>query len=226
MLQHKLTDVFFDLDHTLWDFEKNSEITFDIIFNKHKIQLDLISFMDVYRPVNLKYWNMYRRGKIDSVNLRYERLKEVFDHFDFKADRPYVDLIAQEYINNLSNQIHLFPGAMEILNYLSAKYKLHIITNGFEEIQHKKLKSSRIDHFFETVTTAEGSGYKKPDKRIFDHALQKAKTHQSKSIMIGDNLEADIQGAKDYGMQVIYFGKKPNFEIDHVENLHDLKNVL
>lgn len=226
MFQDKLTDVFFDLDHTLWDFEKNSSLTFQHIFDKHKIDLDLIAFMDVYRPVNLKYWNMYRNNKIDSVNLRYHRLKEVFDHMKYKTDKMFIDLISNEYIDNLSKQIHLFPDATDVLDYLSKKYRLHIITNGFENIQHKKLKSSKIDHYFETVTTAECTGFKKPDRRIFDHALKKAKTHQQQSIMIGDSLEADIQGAKDFGMHAIYFGKKPNFEIHFVEHLHELKKVL
>lgn len=226
MFENKLTDIFFDLDHTLWDFEKNSEITFNLIFEKHNIKIGLKEFMEVYKPVNFKYWNMYRRNKIDSVNLRYQRLKEVFDTLEVKTERDFIDLIANEYIDNLSNQIHLFPDTEDILNYLATKYRLHIITNGFEKIQHKKIKSSGIDHFFETVTTAEGSGFKKPDKRIFDHALQKAKTKNSSSLMIGDNLEADIQGAKDFGMHVIYFGKKPNFDIQHVENLRDLKSVL
>jgi putative hydrolase of the HAD superfamily len=226
MFQNKVTDVFFDLDHTLWDFEKNSEITFNLIFKKHQIQLDLNSFMDVYRPVNFKYWNMYRNNEIDSVNLRYHRLKEVFDHLSYRVDRNFINLIAEEYINNLSNQVHLFPDAIEVLNYLSAKYRLHIITNGFEKIQHKKLKSSRIDHFFQTVTTAECTGFKKPDKRIFDFAMSKAKTNSTKSIMIGDSLEADIQGAKDFGMHTIYFGKNPNFETENIEQLLELKSLL
>jgi putative hydrolase of the HAD superfamily len=226
MFQDKLKDIFFDLDHTLWDFEKNSEITFNLIFEKHSINLGLKDFMEVYRPVNFKYWNMYRRNQIDAVNLRYYRLKEVFDTLSYKADKPFVDLIANEYIDNLSDQIHLFEDAMDILNYLAAKYRLHIITNGFEIIQHKKIKSSKIDHFFETVTTAEGSGYKKPDRRIFDHALKKASAESKTSLMIGDSLEADIQGAKDFGMHAIYFGKKPNFDVSHIEQLKELKTVL
>jgi putative hydrolase of the HAD superfamily len=226
MFHDKVTDVFFDLDHTLWDFEKNSEITFNLIFEKHRIQLDLSKFMEVYKPVNFKYWNMYRKNQIDAVNLRYHRLKEVFDNLSYKADRKFIDIIAQEYIDNLSDQIHLFPGTEDILNYLSAKYRLHIITNGFEKIQHKKLKSSRIDHFFQTVTTAEGSGYKKPDKRIFDYAISQARTDLSKSLMIGDSLEADIKGAKDFGMHTIYFGKNPNFETQNIEDLQELKSLL
>ena len=222
----ELTDIFFDLDHTLWDFEKNSEITFDLIFNKHQININLKDFMNVYRPVNLKYWNMYRNNQVSSENLRFFRLKEVFETLKIRSDKALINLIAEEYINYLSEQIHLFPNAEDTLNYLATKYRLHIITNGFENVQHKKIKSSGIDRFFETITTAEGSGYKKPDKRIFDHALTKAKTHQSKSLMIGDSLEADIQGAKDFGMQAIYFGKKPNFEIDFVEELVDLKTML
>jgi putative hydrolase of the HAD superfamily len=226
MPENKITDIFFDLDHTLWDFEKNSEITFNLIFEKHQINIGLKEFMEVYKPVNFKYWNMYRRNKIDSINLRYYRLKEVFDTLSLKADKAFIDLIANEYIDNLSNQVHLFPDAEDILKYLSTKYKLHIITNGFEEVQHKKIKSSGIDHFFETVTTAGGSGYKKPDKRIFEHALQKADTKNNSSLMVGDSLEADIQGAKDFGMQTIYFGKKPNFDTPFIEHLKELKLIL
>ncbi len=226
MFHDKVTDVFFDLDHTLWDFEKNSEITFNLIFEKYKIQLDLNQFIKVYKPINFKYWNMYRNNEIDTVNLRYHRLKEVFDNLSFKADKAFIDIISEEYINNLSDQIHLFPNTEDVLNYLAEKYRLHIITNGFEKIQHKKLKSSGIDHFFQTVTTAEGSGYKKPDKRIFDHAINKAKTDLSKSLMIGDSLEADIKGAKDFGMHTIYFGKKPNFETQNIEQLQELKSLL
>ena len=226
MPKHQVTDIFFDLDHTLWDFERNSEITFNLIFDKHQIEIDLKNFMEVYRPVNMKYWDMYRRNEVSSENLRYFRLKEVFDHLKLKSDKALINLIADEYINYLSEQVHLFPDTEDTLDYLAKKYRLHIITNGFESIQHKKIKSSRIDHFFETITTAEGAGYKKPDKRIFDHALTNAKTHHTKSLMIGDSLEADIQGAKDFGMQAIYFGKKPNFEIDYIENLIDLKALL
>lgn len=226
MFQYKVTDVFFDLDHTLWDFERNSEITFGLIFKKHKIEMDLNAFMNIYRPVNLKYWEMYRKEQIDAVNLRYYRLKEVFDTLSYKADKTFIDTIADEYIGNLSNQIHLFEGTLDILNYLSNKYRLHIITNGFEMIQHKKLKSSKIDHFFDTVTTAEGSGHKKPDRRIFDYALQQAKAELNKSVMIGDSLEADIKGAKDYGMHTIYFGKNPNFDTKTIQDLKELKSLL
>jgi len=226
MIIEKPTDIFFDLDHTLWDFEKNSEITFNLIFDKHNINIDIVPFMKIYKPINMKYWDMYRKNQIDSENLRYFRLKEVFDALKIKSDKKLINLIAKEYIDNLSNQIHLFPDTIRILNYLANKYRLHIITNGFEKIQHKKIKTSKIDHFFKTVTTAEGSGYKKPDKRIFQYALEKAKTHQKQSLMIGDSLEADIKGAKDFGIEAIYFGKKPNFDVHYVEHLSQLESIL
>jgi putative hydrolase of the HAD superfamily len=226
MFRAKVKHIFFDLDHTLWDFEKNSKLTFKIIFDKHGIPFDLDSFIEVYKPINFKYWNMYRKNMISSENLRHERLKEVFSILGYPYDRALIDLMAEEYINYLSEQIHLFPDTNTVLDYLSEHYELHIITNGFEMIQHKKLKSSKINHYFKTVTTAEGSGYKKPDPRIFDHALTSAKATNRDSLMIGDSLEADIQGAKDFGMHTIYFGKKPNFETLHVEHLSDLKNLL
>jgi len=226
MYQDKVTDIFFDLDHTLWDFEKNSEITFNLIFEKHNIKLDVNAFMKVYKPINFKYWFMYRNNEIDTITLRFNRLKEVFDNLSFKADSTLINMISDEYIKYLSQQIHLFPNTEEILIYLSDKYRLHIITNGFEIIQHKKLKSSKINHFFKTVTTAEGSGFKKPDKRIFKYAIKKANADISKSMMIGDSLEADIKGAKDFGMHTIYFGKKPKFDTRSVEKLNDLKSLL
>jgi len=226
MFAGKVKHIFFDLDHTLWDFEKNSEITFQLIFKKHNIPFETKAFVEVYRPINFKYWNMYRDNKISSENLRHERLKEVFSILGYPYNRGLIDLIADEYINYLSQQNHLFPFTTTILDYLKAKYELHIITNGFENIQHKKLKSSKIDHYFKTVTTAEGSGYKKPDSRIFDYALQSAKAEKSESLMIGDSLEADIQGAKDFGMHAVYFGKNSNFEVLNVECLTGLKKLL
>jgi putative hydrolase of the HAD superfamily len=226
MFAGKVKHVFFDLDHTLWDFEKNSEITFDLIFKKHSIPFEVEAFVAVYRPINLKYWNMYRNNKISAQNLRHERLKEVFSILGYAYDRDLIDLIAEEYIHHLSQQIHLFPYTTTILDYLKQKYELHIITNGFEKIQHKKLKSSKIDHYFKTVTTAEGSGYKKPDSRIFDYALQLAKAEKSESLMIGDSLEADIKGAKDFGMHAVYFGKSPNFDNINIDCLTGLKKLL
>lgn len=226
MLAGKVKHIFFDLDHTLWDFERNSELTFQLIFKKHSIPFEIEAFVEVYRPINLKYWNMYRNNKISSQNLRHERLKEVFSILGYSYDRALIDLIAEEYINHLSQQIHLFPFTTSILDYLKDRYELHIITNGFEHIQHKKLKSSKIDHYFKTVTTAEGSGYKKPDFRIFDYALQSAKAEKTESVMIGDSLEADIQGAKDFGMHAVYFGKNSNFGVVNVECLTGLKKIL
>ena len=226
MFRDSIKHIFFDLDHTLWDFEKNSEITFKLIFNKHKIPFEIKNFIDVYRPINLKYWNMYRNNQISSKNLRHERLKEVFSILGYNYNRALIDLIADEYIEYLSRQIHLFPHATTILDYLSERYELHIITNGFENIQHKKLYASKIDHYFKTVTTAEGSGYKKPDSRIFDYALNTAKAKPKESLMVGDSLEADIQGAKDFGMPAVYFGKNSNFEIVNIECLSELKQLL
>lgn len=226
MLARKVKHIFFDLDHTLWDFERNSEITFQLIFKKHSIPFEIDAFVNVYRPINLKYWNMYRNNQISSENLRHERLKEVFSILGYPYDRDLIDLIAEEYINHLSQQIHLFPYTTAILDYLKDKYELHIITNGFETIQHRKLKSSKIDHYFKTVTTAEGSGYKKPDFRIFDYALNAAQADKTESVMIGDSLEADIQGAKDFGMHAVYFGKSSNFGITTIDCLTGLKKLL
>ena len=218
--------VFFDLDHTLWDFEKNSALTFESIFNENPVPFSLNDFLTNYVPINLRYWKRYRLNQISKEDLRYHRLKEAFDSVQFKASDDFINKMADLYILKLSEQKHLFEGSFEILDYLKTKYELHIITNGFEEIQSKKMSNSGILNYFITTTTSEDVMLKKPHPKVFKHALKKAKATTSESIMIGDNLEADIFGALDVGMDAIYFGKDSSFDGKRVEKLMDLKRYL
>ena len=138
MQMQNIQHVFFDLDHTLWDFEKNSDLTFQKIFKMNDLSVDLHSFLEVYRPLNFKFWKLYREEKVTKSELRYGRLKNTFDAIDFPISDTLIYLIADQYIEHLADFNHLFDGAIEILDYLNQKYTLHIITNGFEEIQTKK----------------------------------------------------------------------------------------
>lgn len=196
--------VFFDLDHTLWDFEKNSDLTFKKVFKKQNINTDLNTFLEVYRPINLEYWRLYRDEKVSKKELRYGRLKKAFDSINYTISDDLIDTIAIEYIEFLPDFNHLFEGTFEILEYLKDKYQLHIITNGFQEIQHKKMNSSKLLPYFNAIITSESVGVKKPNPKVFYHALKVAKASQDNSIMIGDSLEADIFGAINIGMPAIY----------------------
>ncbi len=217
------TDIFFDLDHTLWDFEKNSALAFEKIFEKHQLDLNLEEFLLHYIPTNLKYWKLYRDEKISQEDLRYHRLKEVFDLMNMEVEDEMIHLLSHEYIHYLPQFNYLYEGAWEILDYLFPKYKLHIITNGFQTVQAGKLKNSNIEHFFQTITNSEMAGVKKPNPLIFEYALKKANATKSKSIMIGDSLEADIEGAINVGLDAIFFNE---FNVSVDEKIHQVNHLM
>ena len=225
MQNNGITDVFFDLDHTLWDFDKNSGLAFERVFRKHKIELPLAEFLRVYEPINLDYWKKYREDRVSKEQLRRGRLTETFDCFKLKFPLETIDSLAHCYIEELPIDNHLFIGAVDILDYLSANYKLHIITNGFEEVQHLKLHNSGIKKYFSTVTTSEEVGLKKPHPVIFETALMKASVASTQSVMIGDSLEADIIGAQKAGMHTLFFNYRnemvtaPHFAISELSEI-------
>ncbi|WP_034061943.1 YjjG family noncanonical pyrimidine nucleotidase [Lacinutrix jangbogonensis] len=228
-MKSKITDIFFDLDHTLWDFDKNSALTFEIIFEKNNVDIDLERFTKVYQPINLKYWKLYRDEKVSKENLRYGRLKDTFDVLNIVVLDDVIHQLSIDYIDYLTTHNHVFDGTIEILDYLKSKYKLHIITNGFEEVQQVKLDKSNIAHYFDTVTSSEAVGVKKPNPKVFNHALKLANITKENGIMIGDNYEADILGALNIGLDAIcynYHNVVLENEIKEVKHLLDLKNYL
>jgi putative hydrolase of the HAD superfamily len=210
----KIEHIFFDLDHTLWDFEKNSDLTFHKLFEKHAINTNLSDFLSVYKPLNREFWKLYREEKISKEALRYQRLKKAFDAINYSISDRLIDVVAIEYIEFLPHFNHLFEHTFEVLDYLKPKYQLHIITNGFEEIQTKKMQSSNIHHYFDKIITSESVGVKKPNPKVFEHAIQVANARIENSIMIGDSIEADIEGALQVGMQAIHC----NFEGEEIES--------
>ncbi|MEM0931113.1 MAG: YjjG family noncanonical pyrimidine nucleotidase [Bacteroidota bacterium] len=225
----EVTDIFFDLDHTLWDFEKNSALTFEMILSKKEVEVDLHDFLDVYRPINLSYWKLYREEKISKEDLRYQRLRNTFDALNLSISDNIILQLAEEYIELLSSFGHLIPNAMEVLSYLRPKYRLHIITNGFKETQRKKIRNAHIDHFFQEIMDSETAGVKKPHPQIFDLALSSAGARPKNSLMIGDNLEADIMGAQAVEMQAIHFnvhGEPEHNLCQIINDLKEIKNIL
>lgn len=226
---NNIEHIFFDLDHTLWDFDRNSYLAFQQLFLMRELELDLQDFMAIYEPINFEYWKSYREERISKQDLRRGRFRDAFSHFDIHMDDPYLDQLATDYIMELPKNNHLFEGVHELLDYLHGRYGLHIITNGFEEVQHLKLKNSGIEQFFSTVTTSEEAGVKKPQPGIFHLAMEKAGATAGRSLMVGDTYEADIIGADSVGMAALYFNYRdeqipPNFL--KVSHLLELKNHL
>jgi putative hydrolase of the HAD superfamily len=220
-----VTDIFFDLDHTLWDFEKNSALTFEKILPENNVNVDVVDFLKVYVPSNLAFWKLFREEKITKEALRYQRLKSVFDALGFEVCDQMIYRLADQYILHLSSFNYLFPGAIEILEYLKPRYKLHIITNGFQEVQDKKLRNSKIDTFFEHIINSEMAGVKKPNPIIFRLALGNAKVNAEKALMIGDNLEADILGAQAVGYRTLHFNAHNEPQHDFCPMISDLIEI-
>ncbi|MDD5152160.1 MAG: YjjG family noncanonical pyrimidine nucleotidase [Flavobacterium sp.] len=224
-----ITDVFFDLDHTLWDFEKNSALAFETIFKMKELAVNMEEFLLFYVPINKEYWERYRKDEISQKELRFGRLKDTFDLMKFTIADDEIVVLSEQYLIYLPTFNHLFDGAVVILDYLKPKYNLHIITNGFAEIQGNKLNNSYITHYFKTITNSEMAGVKKPNPMIFEYALDLAKTQKENSIMIGDCIDADVKGALDAGLDAIFFNESnaPVSEnIKQVNHLLDLKKYL
>ena len=210
---HSVTDIFFDLDHTLWDFEKNSGLTFNKIFLELNFPFSLDVFLKFYNPINHAQWKLYRENKITQEDLRFNRLNKTFEKLNYSASIGLIDNISEKYITYLSTFPHLFEGTLELLEALKNRFRLHIITNGFDKIQQFKIENSGIESFFEFVFTAEKVGFKKPHPEIFIQSLKTVNTTAEASIMIGDSFEADILGALNQGMQAIHFNS-------HNEEIH------
>jgi putative hydrolase of the HAD superfamily len=228
MEARRITDVFFDLDHTLWDFERNSALAFEAIFRLHGVEADLQHFLAHYIPLNLKYWELYREDAISQHELRYRRLRDAFDATGYEIGDETIGILSDAYISHLPLNNHLFDGALDILDYLQEKYRLHIITNGFGHIQARKLENSNIGHYFATVTNSEKAGVKKPNPQIFQFAMRQANVQPEQCLMIGDCIDADVRGALQCGLDAILFNEKPCpvDGIKQVRSLHELKKIL
>jgi putative hydrolase of the HAD superfamily len=229
----KITDIFFDLDRTLWDFDLNAHKTLMYIYQEFSLNIrgviDVDKFISSYIVHNEKLWSLYRENRVSKEFLRSERFRLTL--FDFGVDDNDLSIqIGDEYISRCPLQTSLFPYSIEILEYLNKKYNLHIITNGFEEVQHIKMNASGLSTFFDNIITSELVNVKKPDPIIFQYALDKAKVLAKNSIMIGDDLPVDIIGAKNIGMSQIYFNPKKkahNEKIDYeISCLSEIKNIL
>ena len=200
--------IFFDLDRTLWDFDAAAEVAFEMIYDKYDLKAKGIpsahEFHEVYHPINAKMWELYREDKITKDFLCRERFIQPLAVYDIH-DVALADDLGKDYEYFSPRIIRLIPGTMDLLDYLKPKYHLHLITNGFQEIQHTKLGGSGLEPYFDTLTVSEEVGVKKPNPEIFHFALRKANATAEESIMIGDEMAVDIDGARAAGIDQIFF---------------------
>lgn len=229
MKLNSITDIFFDWDHTLWDFDRNSRHAFERVFLKHQLNMEIELFLKYYEPVNLRFWKLYRENKITQTDLRRGRLSETFSLLKLNFSVAEIDAFAKTYIDELPGNNFLLEGTHEILDHLIPRYKLHIITNGFKDVQLLKIKKSNLEKYFTTLTTSDEAGVKKPHPDIFYTALEKAKMNPRNCLMIGDSFEADIEGAQHVGMKTMFFNHREepvsNTEIT-IKHLKEIKNYL
>lgn len=204
----KYKHIFIDLDHTLYDFERSTRTTFFELYEKFNLKQNGISdfdqFMELYKRKNMELWAQYRDGKIKKKFLNVERFHVSLLYFGID-DRAFAGRFANEYLQKSPTNKALFPGVREALEYLQSKYTLHIITNGFEEVQQVKMKANDLNKYFTTITTSEEAGAKKPSEKIFIHALASSGASSDESLMIGDDYNVDIEGAKNIGMDQMLF---------------------
>ena len=199
--------IFFDLDHTLWDFERNAEETKREMFETFKLKErgipDYETFREMYIGINRALWAMYRDNIIEKDELNFRRFYDTLCLLGIN-DRGLGEDMATGFIQGISSKTYLFPHAKELLEYLYPKYPIHIITNGFEEVQYAKLKNSGMDRYFSSVITSEEACSKKPDAEIFQYALRKTGALAADSLMIGDDLDVDMAGARQNGIDQLY----------------------
>ena len=221
----QIKHIFFDLDHTLWDFKKNSSLTFKFLLEKYNIPIDLERFLEIYMPINFSLWKLYRDEKISKEYLRHNRLKSAFEKLNINVSSVIIDQMSDDYVAHLPDHNFLVKDTLLVLDYLKEKYKLHIITNGFTEVQKKKITNSNLDKYFSCIIDSETVGVKKPNSKVFEYALRVAGATKDESLMIGDNLEADIIGAINAGFSAIHFNNNNEPTHSHCRIITDLKSL-
>ncbi len=221
--------IFFDLDHTIWDFDRNAQETLLELYEVYQLKtLGLHSaqdFIDRYTENNHRLWAQYHLGEISKETLRAERFRNTFIELGVSPEQV-PQQFEDDYVRISPTKTNLFAGAEKVLDYLQKKYQLHIISNGFKETTLTKMEVSGLNPYFTQVIISEDVGVNKPNPAIFEHALTKAAAEKQESIMIGDSLEADIRGAQAFGLKAIFFNplnvEKPADVTWQISNLEEL----
>jgi len=229
----KYTHLFFDLDNTLWDFEKNAYSAMSITFEKiiKPNQVDFNTFFQVYSKHNDELWQKYRERRVTKRDLIKSRFQLTFDHFRIDGLDP--ETVNAFYLSEMAKQSILVDSALDVLTYLKGKkYKLFIITNGFKEVQLKKIENAGLSSFFDKVFISEEIKIPKPGREIFEYAIKSSNAKKKQSLMIGDDWEVDIQGAVNFGIDAVYYSSNSfNFPVNQtgvrvVHHICELQEIL
>jgi len=224
----KYTHLFFDLDNTLWDFKTNSYYAMKeafIYYDRHLNKVEFEFFFETYSENNRLLWDEYRKGKVKKKELVRLRFQKTFDALQIDGIDPLE--MNDFYLEEMTEQKRLVPDAEAVLDTLKKKgFELYIITNGFSQVQRKKLQSAGIGKYFKKVFISEDISSPKPTLAIFEYALKSANARKTKSIMIGDDFESDIKGALNFGIDAVYL-EPPAMEPDaHSLLNHNTRNLL
>jgi len=230
---HSIKHVFFDLDHTLWDFEKNSKLEILDIWKNYNLHQKGVSlpdeFLKVYERINSICWAKYRANELNKEDLKFIRFYETLNYYGID-DMKMAKQMGITYLENSPKRTCLISGTIETLDYLAQKYKLHIITNGFTEVQLIKLNNCGLTNYFETIVTSEQVGCTKPNPKIFNFALDKANALNIESVYVGDNFKVDIEGAVHAGMNALFYNPiKEKYDLEilgDITSLSQIKSIL
>jgi putative hydrolase of the HAD superfamily len=218
--------IFFDLDHTLWDYEANSLTTLQELYSDYGLEScgvsDCDSFHRQFRKVNTQLWDLYDRGLIGSEVIRQERFKQILEHFSVFDEKLCAEL-SVAYLHACPKKAALLPHAIETLQYLFERYPMTVVTNGFEEIQNVKLTSGNLHQYFRYIVTSQKAGYKKPSREIFEYAMNANGVMPHEVIMIGDNLVTDIGGAHNAAIDTVFFN--PEKVVHAVTVKHEIASL-
>jgi putative hydrolase of the HAD superfamily len=226
----KYKHLFFDLDRTLWDYDSNVHEILSDIHNKYlqSYSIDKDRFIAEFWQYNQALWADYRNGKISKLTLRVHRFVLTLEKLGL-TDSKLAKKMSVDYIRMNSEKTNLFPDVIDTLQYLSEKkYKLHVITNGFNEVQFKKIRNSGLESFFQKIVTSDNAGRPKPHAKIFEYALSSVHARKAESLMIGDDWEVDILGAKSFGMDQVYLNdsemkrQQATFQISEIKELREI----
>ncbi len=222
----KYKHVFFDLDHTLWDFDTNARETLLELYDSYRLSelgvASADSFISIYTENNHRLWRDYHNGVITKEDLRARRFRQTFAEFGL-GEELLPDSFEDDYVRICPTKTNLFPGTHEVLRYLSDKYHLHVITNGFKDSSDLKMNLTGLSPYFKNVFISEVIGIYKPDTALFRHAMQEAGSESHEVIMVGDSLEADIIGAKNSGIDQVFFN--PNKHAHDVETTYEISDL-
>ncbi|HEY0895893.1 MAG TPA: YjjG family noncanonical pyrimidine nucleotidase [Sphingobacteriaceae bacterium] len=232
-MRDRIKHLFFDLDHTIWDFDRNAEETLSELFHEYQLErLGLTSpelFIETYTANNHQLWADYHVGKISKDHLRATRFRKTFLDLGLHPD-DIPAAFEDDYVRICPTKTNLFPHVHETLSYLAEKYRLHLISNGFKESTEMKVERTGLAKYFQTIVISEVVGINKPDRAIFEFALTGARAQKHESIMIGDSIEADIRGAQQFGMEAIFFNpcskELPDDVILQISRFSDLLTIF